>query len=48
MEMPQSDYIFSRLSSFNYLLENPVEISTKKLAPEKRRTMAEIAQIRAS
>jgi len=31
-----------------HLLENPVEISTKKLAPEKHRTLAETERIRAS
>jgi len=40
---------FNRHGSFStHPVENAVEISTKKLAPEKYRTLAEIARISAS
>jgi hypothetical protein len=47
--MTQSILIF-RLSDsvLTHLLENPVEISNKKLAPEKHRTLGETARISAS
>jgi hypothetical protein len=46
--MPHPNFNFSAASApLTHLLENPVEISIKKLASEKRHTLAETARIRA-
>jgi hypothetical protein len=49
IEMAQPNYNSpAALIALTHLLENPVEIVTKKLAPAKRHTLAETARIRAS